>query len=357
MIGARSAATRHWYKPVNHRRIQTQIAAQRFIAELAEQRRITRGQKMLLDELARFVDAKGTTQKSIAFLAKRCRVAERTIQTYLRGLCPSKAERPEAWATRVLTRRYIHLVSDRGKADNVPSWFTIEIPERFFTPKGPRRVPADPRPASSPRSPGGVEKITQAVILGSDPVERTKTLHPCTNLRRSAASPPKPAKPHAPPAQAAPTPAAPSRGGGEPPEPPALVVKLCAQLFPSHAPVAHKAVARLAALGWTENTIARYLRKASEDASLGRASHPLLTAVWLAEREFRSPPPRSPRPVETALPDAETSSSHANTPPTPPALLERIERAKAAQRAGIAKSETKRRRKALDPPDDQGGGP
>lgn len=359
-----------WYRPQNHRRINTQIAAQRFIAELAETRRISRGQKMALEEIAKHIDAKATTQKSIAFLAARCRVAERTLQIWLRGLCPSKESDPKGWAERVLTRRYIHAVPEPGKqADNVPSWFTIEIPERFFAPKvkaakRPPPAPAAPPRAPKPRSPGGVEKITQAVILGSDPEKISVTLHPCTNLGRSGPRPPATSPPPKIPEKAAPSPRPPPAEGApqKPTEPsptpaPALAVKLCAQLFPTHAPVAHKAVARLAALGWTEEQIARYLRKASKDPSLQATStrHPLLTAVWLAEKEFREAPTleRPPPHPETAPPSVENARRGA---PPPPPLRSAIEVARATLEAAERKTGVKRRVTSKDPPRDPDGG-
>jgi hypothetical protein len=360
-----------WYRPVNHRRVHTQIAAQRWIAELAETGRVTRGQKYLLEELAKHVDAKGTTQKSIAFLARRCRVAERTLQIWLRGLCPSKAADPKAWSERILTRRFIHAVPEPGKqADNVPSWFTLEIPERFFAPKvkPPRRPPsAPPAPprAPRPRSPGGVEKITQAVILGSDPVKISESLHPCSNLGRPGPRSPAPRPPPEIPVKAAPTPRPPPAEGAPlelaptptPAPPSVLAVALCAQLFPSHAPVAHKAVARLTALGWTDDQIARYLRKASKDPSLGATStrHPLLAAVWLAERQFRDAPKleRPPDRLESPPPSAETPRPGAKTPPP---LRSAIETARATLEAAERKTGVKRRITSKDPPRDPGGG-
>lgn len=334
------------YEPQNHGRFNTVMAAQRWIAELAEARRITRGQKLLLDELAKHVDAKGKTQKSIAFLARRCATTERTVQRYLRQLCPSKASNPEGWATRVLTRRFIHAVPEPGrKADNVPSWFTLEIPERFFAPKAPRRAP-------SKLSPGGGEIVTQAVILVPDQDQISETLHTCSNLAREPRAA-EPERPPLPPEQAAPTPRPPPSEGA-----PAALVALCARLFPSHAPIAARAVARLAALGWPEKQIAAYLRRASSDRSLATNStrHPLLTAVWLAEKRFRAPPPPPKPPDETPPPPADVAPGHANAPPVAPELASRIERARAALAAAEAKTGTKRRLTAQDSPEyDRGG--
>lgn len=347
---AAARAGRCWYRPENHRRVHTQIAAQRWIAELAETRQITRGAKLVLDELAKHVDAKGTTQKSIAFLAKRCAVSERTVQRYLRALCPSKAKNPEAWATRVVTRRFIHALPEPGrKADNVPSWFTLEIPDRFFAPKAPQ-APVRPTPVAKKVSPGGAQIVTQAVILGSSSSQKTVTLHPCSPLAPSSGGS-EASREHEPPERSHPTPRPPPAGG----EAPELAVTLCSRLFPSHAPIAHRAVARLAALGWTEAQIVAFLRKAARDPNLGpdRARHPLLTAVWLAEREFRTAPRE---PVETPPPSTHEPPERTDAPNVPAELRARIERARAALAAGEAKAAASRRVKALDPPNATGGG-
>jgi hypothetical protein len=347
-----------WYPSDNHGRIHTQIAAQRWIAELVETGRITRGQKMLLEELAKFVDAKRTTQKSIAYLAKRCGVRDRTVQRYLRGLAPSKAKDPEAWSARVLTRRFIHAAPDSSRvrdpgrgADNVPSWFTLEIPERFFTPKPPPQKAPRPRPAPSPRlSPGGVEIVTQAVIIGSGSTEISATLHPCSNLAGSkprAATPPTPSPPEPPRKEAAPPPQPPPVGGD-------LPVQVCAKLFPSHAPLAHRAVQRLAALGWSEGQIVTYLRKASKDPGLapGNARHPLLTAVWLAEKQYRSPPSVPKRPSSQAPPgpSAEPPIARPSSGGTDPKLLERIELARRALSDVEVRTGVRRPRSVADLP-------
>ncbi len=375
MIAAQRAGS-CWYRSENQGRINMQIAAQRWIAELVETGRITRGQKMLLEEIAKFVDAKRTTQKSIAFLAKRCGVRDRTIQRYLRGLCPSKAKNPEAWQARVVTRRFIHAAPEPGrKADNVPSWFTLEIPERFFAPKTPagmtrkRREIPPPKPvtrrsatAVPDRSPGGVEIVTQAVILGSVTTEITETLHPCTNL-----GPPPAPSGSAAPNPPAPLPPTPERVVPPPPPPPvggALAVSVCAKLFPSHAPLAHRAVLRLAALGWSEAEIVTYLRKASKDPGLapGNARHPLLTAVWLAERDYRQPPrPPNRRSAPRAPENPEPTTATATDPPTraiDPTLLGRIARAKEALALAERRTGVTRPRSVQDlPPSPMSTGP
>jgi hypothetical protein len=344
-----SAAARKgscWYRPDNPGRWPVRIAAERFAADLLAEGRIIRQEKDLLDEIARWIDRKATAQLSIAFLAARRRMSERTIQLHLRRLAPSKQKDPDGWAKRVLTRRFMHLAPEPGKkADNAPSWFTIEIPARYFERPKPRPAPAPPPPAPPPPapaprpdespsqeprpfpwpvpgvvggkhppkmvSPGGVEKITQAVILGSDREEISETIHPCTNLGAPlppAAEPPERAelappvrggasdKPDAgtsPPAAGAkqqPPPDTPAPGKQRPPP---ELVKLAAQLFPSHVGRAAWAVEKLQGLGLTDKQIKRTLKSAARDRSIERADHPLLTVVWRVEKTWRiCGPPR-----------------------------------------------------------------
>jgi hypothetical protein len=371
-----------WYRPTNAGRFNAQIAAQRFISDLMRDKRIDRGERAVLEVLAKFVDAKRTTQKSIAFLAEQVGVKERTVQRHLRKLCPSKKKNPEAWARRVLTRRFIHAVAEPGKqADNVPSWFTIETPPEYTTarPRGvastaprnpaPRQNAASERPASM--SPGGVQNVTQAVIIGSGSTEISRSLHPSTNLGpvsepsasvaplapvvagRPTGSPPPPS-----PVSAVPPPnPRPAGGADRGTQPPSLLVMLCARLFPSHAPIAHRAVARLQALGWTDDAIATYLRRASNDPNLSayRAHHPLLTAVWLAEKSFRTAPqPKPPEePRETPPPLTHAGPGRATTTGLDARLAEAIERAKTATRRELA---PKRRLTPDDFPDRGAGG-
>jgi hypothetical protein len=82
------------------------------------------------------------------------------------------------------------------------------------------------------------------------------------------------------------------------------VVKRVRDLFPSHAGVAHRAVAKLRALGWSDDAIASYLKSASRDPSVQKADHPLSAAVWRAENEIRKPPkpPKPPSPPSSPAP-------------------------------------------------------
>lgn len=155
-----------------------------------------------------------------------------------------------------------------------------------------------------------------------------------------------------PPPKEAPPPLPPPAGGVS------LAVILCAKLFPTYAPIAHHMVARLAALGWTEDRIATYLRTASKDPSLAPSvtAHPLHTAVWRAEHRFRQPPGEAPPvPHETAPPSAPAPPQHVDAPPPPPLLQSKIDEARATLEAAHRKVGLKRRRIPNDPPDGEGG--
>ncbi len=337
-----------WYRPQNQGRRVMQVAIERYADELARKRLLGRGEKQLVDLMARFVDARGITQKSIAFLAEGIRTTERTVQRYLRRLCPNKETNPAGWEKRILPRQYIHAVPEPGKKrDNLPSWFRFDTMDPKFLQPLPSasaakrrgglrliqesseriaRLGEAPAPraqvsagndqkatsaqANSPRnfrgiskevparrpgagekklSPGGGEKITQAGIIGSETKEISETL--------PSLLPPGPATR----AGEAPTTADPpaeqvENARGETPRTPSAppkwqpkhveLVVLAARLFPSHVAKAPEAIARLEALGLTADQIAAKLRRDSKDRSLELANHPLLAAVSRAEKAF-----------------------------------------------------------------------
>jgi len=338
-----------WLRPKNQGRVATRQAADRWIDHLASTGSADKNELAVMHLMARVCDREGMLQKSIAWFAARLGWSERTVQRTLRNLSPSRAKDPEGWAARRVDRRMMHQHSDTpGKrADNVPSWFKLMVPAEFFGPVGrlvdgdgtepadaylrrrPRKRPDDAsairerpghgcrailrrrsplsRGATSavPRrlspellSPGEGQSVTQAVILGTERVEINETFHPCTNLDRALARLTPDAAAHSPRVEETASPQAPRSGEGHAVARSPELVVLAAKLFESHAPVAHKAVARLEGLGLTEEQIRRTLKRAARDPSIAKAQHPLLTAVWRVEHTFRtvrgptSPPKR-----------------------------------------------------------------
>jgi hypothetical protein len=320
-----------WYRNQNEGAFRARQAADRYINDLAcgrelgpDGRPLRRRAIDFLRAILRALDGQGTTQKTLAWVAERMPASERTAQRALRDLAPQRKKHPELWGRRIINVKEVHHRREATKKNewNAPHWLTILVPARYWTGRPPERLlKLVTGPASAPfeahpviagsgrgdqkRLSGGGDKTSPKQIdPGSGSLLLPETFHPSGSLStpraKAAPEPPAPSSPPRPIQAASPTPTpAPIGCGDLPTGPPEPIVQRVRDLFPSHAGVAHRAVAKLRALGWSDDVIASYLKSASRDPSLqpGKADHPLSAAVWRAEKELRKPPtpPRPPR--------------------------------------------------------------
>lgn len=315
-----------WYRNQNEGVFRTRQAAERFINDLAcgrelgpDGRPLRRRAIDFLRAILRALDGQGTTQKTLAWVAERMPASERTAQRALRDLAPQRKKHPELWARRLVNVKEVHHRREATQKHewNAPHWLTILVPARYWTGRPPERLlklvtgpasapfEAHPVIAGSGRgeqkrlSGGGDKKSPKQIDPGSGSLLLSEAIHPCGSLStpraKAAPEPPATSSPKRPIEAASPTPPAPSGGGSLPAGPPEPVVKRVRDLFPSYAGVAHRAVAKLRALGWSDDVIAAYLKSASRDPSIQKADHPLSAAVWRAENEIRKPP-KPPKP-------------------------------------------------------------
>lgn len=320
-----------WYRNQNEGTFRARQAADRYINDLAcgrelgpYGRRLPRRAIDFLRAGVRAIDGQGTTQKTIGWFADRMPASERTAQRALRDLAPRRKDHPEAWSRRIVHVQEMHHKRESNtKKDhkwNAPHWLTFLVPSRYWTGRPPGRLlKLVTGPASAPFdahqviaggafvlpnkvSGGGDRMSPKQIDPGSGSSVLSETFHPCTDLRtpRAKAPPKPPALSSTPPPTRADAPAA---GVGVSPRPPAALIALIAKLFPGYAGGAPKAIARLQALGWSDDAIASYLKNATRDPAVQKGDSPLFLAVWRAETEIRKPP-LPPKPPPTHAPAA-----------------------------------------------------